>query len=104
MSKMMICGFASLLLLSYSTFAFVPQLSPARVGTFLQAGSLNPPESKVLVVGLGALPLLTMKTAFFAGYKEILYILPEVQVRLCVCICLFVCFTMLCVTTSEATS
>lgn len=79
-SMILVC----VLLCLSSSAAFKPQLLPAaRSGTLLSASRLHPQDSKVLVVGLGALPLLTMKTAFFAGYKEVLYILPEVQHAKC---------------------
>ena len=78
-----------LVLALYSIFVTCFQLPALHVScqashlTQLAAEKVSPEDGRVLVVGLGALPLLSMKTAFFAGYKEILHILPESQHRKC---------------------
>ncbi|GMH73117.1 hypothetical protein TL16_g06096 [Triparma laevis f. inornata] len=42
----------------------------------LSSSKLPIPDSSVLIVGSGPLPLVSVKTAFYAGYKKIYHLLP----------------------------
>ncbi|GMH75323.1 hypothetical protein TrST_g7979 [Triparma strigata] len=60
-----------------NTSAFHPFLAPStRASLSLHASKLSVPDSTVLVVGSGPLPLVAVKTAYFAGYKKVYHLLP----------------------------